>query len=135
MQQHLHHGLGDRGGEIATEARHPLQRHRDGHARRLGRREGDEPHVVDLVADLGLGGARLPGDGDARDLRLVPVPPCTTATIIAVTADAVDGRMTTLCTLGEIVCTVRPSGSTMRWVRWGLMRRPWLATAATTSAI
>ena len=65
----------------------------------------------------------------------VPVPSLTTASIILVTAVAVEGFMTTDCTRGATVCTVRPSGLTTRSVRWGTISVPWFATAAATSAI
>src|ERR1700760_4153521 len=65
----------------------------------------------------------------------VPVPSLTTASIIVVTAAAVDGFITTDCTCGEMRCTVRPSGPTIRAVMCGTISLPGLATAAATSAI
>ena len=115
----------------------PCERHGDRHPR-VGRGgEGDEPHVVDRVTDLRLGGAGLarpPGcPGSAPS---VPVPSLTTASIIEVTAVAVDGFITTDCTRGVIVaarCALRRRRSGRSGA--GPSARPRLATAAATSAI
>ena len=65
----------------------------------------------------------------------VPVPSSTTFCIIPATALAVERFMTTDCSRGSIVWTVRPSESTILLVRWGTIRRPPSATAEATSAI
>ena len=60
--------LGDRGGDRAAESVQLLLEHdRDGDRGVVGRGEADEPGGVDVV-HRGLGGARLAGHLDARDL-------------------------------------------------------------------
>ena len=78
-------------------------------------REGDEPDVVDRSARSGS--RRCPScrrPARRGSAPAVPVPSLTTASIIARHGGAVEGFITTDCTRGAIVCTVRPSGSTIR---------------------
>src|SRR6185437_9662006 len=63
---------------------------------------------------------------------LVPVPSLTTASIIVVTAEAVDGFITSDCALGLILVTVWPSELTIRLAMWGVISVPRFATAAAT---
>src|SRR4029077_21075193 len=70
VQQPFEDRPGDRGRDRAAEAvRLFLPHDCDDVARVVGRREADEPGVVD-AAEPELRGSCLAGDGDARDLRV-----------------------------------------------------------------